>query len=277
MLPRNVGLKFQWEVEERKMEDIYHEIVRIQDEGGQAALATILWTKGSTPRSAGTKMLLRSDGTILGSVGGGCAEAEVWQAAKEVMQTGQPKVFNFDLTGREPTPDGLICGGIMEIYIEPIISQPHLYIFGGGHINFYVSKLAKTVGFRVTVVDERPAFANKEQFPEADAILAEELDTALPKIRISKNSYIVIACRGHELDQRVLEWAAMTDARYVGMIGSKKKVKTIFDTLKEKGIPPERLGRVHAPIGVEIYSETPEEIAVSIVAELIKVRRQRDS
>lgn len=258
------------------MEDIYREIVRIQEAGGQAALATILWVKGSTPRSAGTKMLLRSDGTILGSVGGGCAEAEVWQAAREVMQTETPKVFKFDLTGREATPDGLICGGIMEVYLEPILSQPSLFLFGGGHINYYTSKLAKTVGFKVTVIDERPAFANREKFPEADGILAEEFEMAIPQIRINKNSYIVIACRGHELDQRALEWAAMTEARYVGMIGSKKKVKTVFDSLKEKGIPQERLEQVHAPIGVEIHSETPEEIAVSIVAELIKVRRQKE-
>lgn len=258
------------------MEDIYREIVRIQEDGGQAALATILWVKGSTPRSAGTKMLLRSDGTILGSVGGGCAEAEVWQAAKEVMQTGAARVFKFDLTGREPTPDGLICGGIMEVYLEPIISQPSLYLIGAGHIAFYTAKLAKTVGFKVTVVDDRPAFANKEKFPEADAVIAQEFDFALPTLKVTRNSYIVIACRGHELDQRVLEWAAMTEARYVGMIGSKKKVKTIFDTLKAKGVPAERLQRVHAPIGVEINSETPEEIAVSIVAELIKVRRQKE-
>ena len=256
------------------MEDIYKEIVRIQEEGGVAALASILWVKGSTPRSAGTKMLLRSDGTILGSVGGGCAEAEVWQAARDVMQTGTAKVFKFDLTGREPTPDGLICGGIMEVYLEPIISHPTVHLFGAGHIAFYTSKLAKTVGFKVMVVDERPAYANKEKFPEADVVLAEEFDLALPQIKINRNSYIVIACRGHELDKMVLEWAVKTDARYIGMIGSKKKVKTIFDNLKEKGIPLERLDKVHAPVGLEIYSETPEEIAVSIVAELIKVRRQ---
>ncbi|MDO8635142.1 MAG: XdhC/CoxI family protein [Dehalococcoidia bacterium] len=256
------------------MEDIYKEIVRIQEEGGVAALASILWVKGSTPRSAGSKMLLRSDGTILGSVGGGCAEAEVWQAAREVMETGTAKVFKFDMTGRESTPDGLICGGIMEVYLEPIISQPALHLFGAGHIAFYASRLAKTVGFKVVVVDERPAYANKEKFPEADVVLAEEFDIALPKIKINKNSYIVIACRGHELDQMVLEWAVKTDARYIGMIGSKKKVKTVFENLKEKGIPSERLERVHAPVGLEIYSETPEEIAVSIVAELIKVRRQ---
>ncbi len=256
------------------MEDIYKEIVRIREEGGQAAVATILWVKGSTPRSAGAKMFLRSDGTILGSVGGGCAEAEVWQAAREVMKTGTPKVFKFDLTGQEPTADGLICGGVMEIYLEPIISQPTLYLFGGGHINFYTSKLAKTVGFRVAVIDERPALANKEKFPEADDILTEALEMALPKIKVNKNSYIVIACRGHELDQRVLEWAAMTEARYVGMIGSKKKVRAIFENLSEKGIPAERLAAVHAPIGLDIHSETPEEIAVSIVAQLIKARRQ---
>jgi xanthine dehydrogenase accessory factor len=257
------------------MEDIYEEIVRIKQEGDVAALATIVWVKGSTPRSQGSKMLIKSDGSILGSIGGGCMEAEVWQEAMKVMEEGNSKALHFDLTGREETEEGLICGGTMEVLIEPILAQPTLYLFGAGHIAFAVSRIGKMVGFRVVVIEERPAFANAERFPDADEIYAEEFESAFPKLKINKASYIVIACRGHLLDQQVLEWAVKTPARYIGMIGSKKKVKSVFSNLRAKGIPQELLDPVHAPIGLDIASETPEEIAVSIVGEVIKVRREK--
>ncbi len=257
------------------MEDIYQEIVRIQKEGDTAALATIVWVKGSTPRSQGSKILIRSDGSMLGSIGGGCMEAEVWQEAMKVMEEGSSKALKFDLTGQEESDDGLICGGTMEVLVEPILAQPTLYLFGAGHIAFAVSKLGKMAGFRVAVIEERPAFANTERFPDADEIYAEEFESAFPKLNINRASYIVIACRGHLLDQQVLEWASRTPARYVGMIGSKKKVKSVFSNLRAGGVPQELLDKVHAPIGIPIASETPEEIAISIVGEVIKVRREK--
>ena len=139
------------------MADIYEEMVRIRREGDKAALATVVKVKGSTPRSVGSKMLVRSDGSILGTIGGGCLEAEVWEAAMKVIQEEAPKVLDFDLTGKNETPEGLICGGTMQVLVEPIISQPTLYIFGAGHIGFAVSKIAKMTGFRVAVIDDRPA------------------------------------------------------------------------------------------------------------------------
>ncbi|MFC1846654.1 XdhC family protein [Chloroflexota bacterium] len=256
------------------MDDIYEEIVRIRMEGGKAALATVIKEKGSTPRSTGSKMLIRSDGSILGSIGGGCLEADVWEAANKVMQEEAPKVLDFDLTGRKDTPQGLICGGIMQILVEPIISQPTVYIFGAGHIGFAISKIAKMTGFRVTVIDDRPAYANAERFPDADDFYVDDPATMVAKLNIGQNAYLIIACRGHLEDQRVLEQAIKTPAVYIGMLGSKKKNKTVFSNLEAGGVQKEVLKKVHAPIGLPIATETPEEIAVSIMAEIIDTRRK---
>lgn len=256
------------------MEDIYEEIAKIRREGGSAALATVVRTKGSTPRSEGAKMLIKSDGTIIGSIGGGCPEAEVWQEAKKVMEEGRPRIVQFDLTGRE-ADSAMICGGIVDIFIEPVVSQPTIYFFGAGHIGFSAAKIAKTAGFRVVVVDDRHDYASREKFPEADELYAQEYQEIFPHLFIDDNSYIVIACRDHTLDQTVLEMTLKTPARYIGMIASKKKAKTTLDNLADKGVSREALQRVHSPIGLDISAETPEEIAVSIVAELIKVRREK--
>ncbi|MFC1909011.1 XdhC family protein [Chloroflexota bacterium] len=258
------------------MEDIYDEIVRIRQGGEVAALATIIWVKGSTPRAEGTKMLVRSDGSILGSVGGGCLEADVWQAAMKVIEEEIPKAIDFDLTGQEETAEGLICGGTMQVFIEPILSQPTIYLFGAGHIGFALSRLAKTTGFRVAVIDDRPAYANAERFPDADDIYVDDPEMMVSKLKINKASYLVIACRGHLEDQQVLAQAVKTPAVYIGMIGSKKKVKTVFTNLKAEGIPQETLDGIYTPIGLRIAAETPEEIAVSIMAEIISVRRQKN-
>lgn len=257
------------------MDDIYEEIVRIRREGGKAALATVVQDKGSTPRSKGSKMLVRSDGSILGSIGGGCLEAEVWEAAMKVIQEETPRVLDFDLTGRKDTREGLICGGIMKVLVEPILSQPTVYIFGAGHIGFAVSKIAKMTGFRVAVIDDRPAYANTDRFPDADDFYVEDPATMVAKLNIGESAYLIIACRGHLDDQRVLEQAIKTPAAYIGMLGSKKKTKTVFLNLKTSGVQKEVLEKVHAPIGLPIATETPEEIAVSIMAEIIDVRRRK--
>jgi xanthine dehydrogenase accessory factor len=256
------------------MEDIYEEIVRIKNQGDICALASIIKVKGSTPRAEGSKMLVRSDGTMLGSIGGGCLEASVWEAAKEVIRLETPKLMDFDLTGREDTPEGLICGGIMQVLVEPVLPQPVVFILGAGHIGFAVAKMANLTGFQVVVVDERPAYANKERFPDAGHIYVEDPSSMIAKLNINRASYLVIACRGHLEDQEALAEALKTPACYIGMLGSKKKVKTVFANLVQQGIPEESLKRIHAPIGVPIATDTPEEIAVSILAEIIDVRRR---
>lgn len=256
------------------MEDIYEEIVRIKNKGDICALASIVKVKGSTPRPEGAKMLVRSDGTILGSIGGGCVESSVWEAANEVIKQESSRVMEFDMTGREDTSEGLICGGIMQVMVEPILPVPTIIILGAGHIGFAVAKLAKMLGFRVVVVDERPAYASQERFPEADQIFVEDIVGTLPKLNVNKAAYLVIACRGHLEDQEALAAALNTPACYIGMLGSRKKVKTVFANLTQKGVPEELLKKVHAPIGIPIATDTPEEIAISIMAEIVDIRRQ---
>ncbi|MBI2935009.1 MAG: XdhC family protein [Chloroflexi bacterium] len=255
------------------MPDVFEEIVKIKREGGEAALATIVVTRGSTPREQGSKMLIKKDGTVIGSVGGGCTEAEVWQEAMKVIEEGKPKVMHFDMTGRNAEEEGMICGGTMDVYLEPIIAHPVVYIFGGGHISVPISKIAGIAGFDVVVIDDRPGYANRERFPEAQNVIAREFSQAFPELPVNKASYIVIVTRGHAHDEEVLEWAVKTPAKYIGMIGSKKKVRTVYSHIIERGGSEEALNRVHAPIGLGIHAQTPEEIAVSIVAEMIRERR----
>jgi len=259
------------------MDDIFEEIVKIRAEGGRAALATITSIKGSTPRAEGSKMLVRSDGSILGSIGGGSLEAQVCREAREVITDGRSRVLQFDLTGKEVAEEGMICGGNMEVFGEPIMIKPVLYIFGGGHISFFIAKIGKMLGFKLVVIDDREEFASPDRFPEADETIARDLEDVFPGLRITASSYIVIVTRGHLLDEKVLEWAVKTDAGYVGMIGSRKKNRTIFTHLESRGISKELLETVHAPIGLDIHAETPEEIAVSIMAEIIMVRRETES
>jgi xanthine dehydrogenase accessory factor len=258
------------------MEDIFQEIVRIRSEGKSAALATVINAKGSTPREPGSKMLIRSDGTVLGSIGGGSLEAEVCNEGMKVMRENRSTVLRFDLTGKEVADEGMICGGNMEVFVEPIAPKACLYIFGGGHISLFLATLGKMVGFKVVVVDDRPEFANPDRFPEADEVIAQDFPLALSGLTINKSSYIAIVTRGHLQDETVLEWAVKTDAAYIGMIGSRKKNQTVFSHLQTKGVLKKQLEGIHAPIGLNINAETPEEIAVSIMAEIIKVRRTRE-
>lgn len=264
------------------MQDIFEEIVKIRSEGGRAAVATIISIDGSTPRETGAKMLIRSNGTTLGSIGGGNLETLVCQEALKAMKKGESRVFHFDLTGEEASEGetidtGMICGGNADIYIESIVSEPTIYIFGAGHISLYLAKLVKMIGFKLVVVDVGDTFANKERFPEADELYVEDFQVTFPKLKLIKPYYIVIVTRGHRYDQEALEWAVRTEAKYIGMIGSRKKNQTIFSNLEKKGIPKKLWENVHAPIGLNIHAETPEEIAVSIIAEIIKTRREKET
>ncbi len=257
------------------MDDIFEEIVRIRSEGGSAAIVTVTSVKGSTPRAEGSKMLVRSDGSILGSIGGGSVEARVCKEALKAIHENKPMMLHYDLTGKDAAGGGMICGGTMEVFIEPIGTDPVLYIFGAGHVSFAISKIGKIAGFKVVVIDDREEFANPERFPEADETIAQDFEEVFSRLKINKLSYIVIVTRGHLLDEKALEWAVKTDAGYIGMIGSQKKNRTVMSHLESRGISKERLDAVYAPIGLDIHAETPEEIAVSIIAEIISVRREK--
>ena len=349
------------------MEDIYSEIIKALEKKEQVALATLITRVGSAPRAVGAKYLIKGDGTSVGSIGGGCVEAEVWQEAQKVMEKREGRILHFELTSEQLAEGGLICGGNidifleplredflniyqeaarirqkggsailatlvsvegafykgedskalmktsgekvgfllggvelekkilsegegllkekkpkvlvlssenkrMEILLEPIFSEPTVYIFGGGHVSEQLAPLAKKVHFKVVVIDDREMFANRERFPEADEVIVSEFEKCFDKLNIDVSSYIVIVTRGHLYDGFVLEQAVKSKARYIGMIGSKKKIRTLYQNLMQKGMTKETLDQVYAPIGIDINSETPEEIAVSIVAELIKVR-----
>jgi len=257
--------------------DVFEEIVSIRKAGHRAALATIVHTNGSIPSYEASRMLIRDDGSILGTVGGGCVEAEVWAAAKEVIQSELPRKMTFNLNHEAGYDSGLICGGTLEIFVEPILPQPMLYIFGGGHISAALARTANQTGFSIGIADDRDTFANAERFPMSSEIYTS-YEEAFEKIRPNSATYIVIVTRGHKDDMRVLSWAVETESRgfsprYIGMIGSRRKVTSVYRALEAAGVSPEQFERVHAPVGLDIGALTPEEIAVSITAELIAVRR----
>ena len=257
--------------------DIYDEIVRLRKLGQKCALATIVQVRGSIPSYESAKLLVREDGSMLGTVGGGCVEAEVWNAAREVIETEKPKNMSFSLGQDAAYDEGLICGGQLNIFVEPVIPQPQAFIFGGGHVSKSLSRVASMAGFSTSIIDNREAFANPERFPEAEATYAEEYEDVFPKLPITSSSYIIIVTRGHRDDMRVLRWAITTQARYISMIGSKRKTISVIHELEKEGFPRDAFDRVFAPMGLEIGAESPEEIAVSVVAEMIAMRRAPES
>ena len=254
--------------------DIYEEIVSLRRQGRRGAVATIVNVRGSIPSFETAKMLVRDDGSIAGTIGGGCVEAEVWQASREVMESEKPRSLTFNLNQNPKYDTGLVCGGTLDIFVEPILPPALLYIFGAGHVSLSLYKVANGAGFDVTVVDDRESYACRERFPEAKEVIAEDFEKAMGRLTPSESSYIVIVTRGHRDDMRVLRWAVQTQARYVGMIGSKRKIITIFRELTNDGISAHLFEKVHAPVGLDIGAITPEEIAVAITAELIAVRRR---
>lgn len=255
--------------------DIYEEIARLRQQGQRAALATIIQIRGSVPSFETAKILVREDGSTVGTVGGGCVENDVWKAARQVMFDEKPRRLLFDLTDSSNLDAGLICGGKVEIFIEPILAVPTNYIFGAGHISKFISKAATLAGFNTVVVDNRPQYANRERFPEAVEIHSGTFESAFAKIVPNEFSYLVIVTRGHLEDQNVLRWAVNTRARFIGMIGSRFKKRTLFENLLEEGISQEQLNRVFSPVGIDINAILPEEIAISIVAQMIAVRRSK--
>src|SRR5579871_3784640 len=254
--------------------DIYEQIVELRRQGRRGAVATIVNVRGSIPSFKTAKMLVRDDGSIVGTIGGGCVEADVWQAAREVMESEKPRTLSFDLNQDPKYDTGLVCGGTLEIFVEPVLPPALLYVFGAGHVSLSLCRTASSAGFEVIVTDDRSSYATTERFPAAREVHALEFEEAMRKLDPNEASYIVIVTRGHRDDLRILRWAVQTRARYIGMIGSKRKVIGIYKTLVEEGLPAHLFDRVHAPIGLDIAAVTPEEIAVSITAELIALRRR---
>jgi xanthine dehydrogenase accessory factor len=254
--------------------DIYAELARLSAAGEEAALATVISAVGSTPREEGAKMLVRADGSIMGTIGGGAVEKAVIKEALDVMRKGKARKMEYHLNPKGEL--GMICGGDTEVFIEPITAAPSLFVFGGGHIAVPLVKMAAIAGFKISIIDERPDFACAARFPDAAEVLASDIPSAYAHLDVDKGSYIVIVTHGHKGDEAALEGALKTPAKYIGMIGSKDKNKAVFAHLLAKGFTQDDLNRAHAPIGIRIKAQTPEEIAVSILAEMIAVKRSAD-
>ncbi len=253
--------------------DIYSEIVRLRAQGRRSALATIIRRVGSAPRKDHAKMLVRDDGSALGSVGGGCVEAEVWQLAKKVIESGRASTLQYRLTDEDAQEEGLVCGGTVEVFVEPVLPDPRVIILGAGHVGQAVARAAGQVGFRVHVIDDREAFASRERFPEAEAVVVQPFERGLSDHGVTPDHFVLIVTRGHRHDRIALESAIQTPARYIGLVGSRRKIQLLVGQLLEQGYPTEAFRNLYAPIGLEIGSETPEEIAVSVTAELIAIRK----
>jgi xanthine dehydrogenase accessory factor len=256
-------------------QEVLTALVRALDQGEEAALVTIVSARGSTPQRVGAKMLVFADGRTVGTIGGGCYEHDALWKARESLQTRKPRLVEYTLSDDFAEETGLVCGGQMQVYIEPLEPAPRLFIVGAGHVAQHLARLAQSVGFRTHVLDDREKFANRERFPDVDEIAVAPIPEWLEGARFPANTYAVIVTRGHRHDWAALRALAARDLRYLGLIGSKAKVRRIYDALLAEGIPLEALARVYAPIGLDIGAVTPEEIAVSILAELIAVRRGR--
>jgi xanthine dehydrogenase accessory factor len=253
--------------------DIFQEISRLRRERRPAALATVVSTKGSTPAKVTARMLILPDGGTVGTVGGGCVEAEVIRSARDVLDTAKPRRLTFHLHGEEAERTGIACGGIIEIMVESL-EESRVVLIGAGHVAQAVGRLASRVDFRVTVVDDRPDFANRERFPDADEIIVSELSELARNVKVTRNCAVICMTRGHAEDMTALRFALTTPARYVGVLGSKGKRLQFREALAAEGHGKDEIEAVHMPVGLEIGAETVEEIAVAIVAELVMERRR---
>jgi len=291
---------------------ILDEIFNRCSAGERVALCTVVATRGSTPQTKGAKMLVVADGKTIGTLGGGCVEAEVRKQALQLLASDESKLLEFNLNSDYGWDDGLICGGVMEIfiqilnaaratslndlrealiaersgqfnftfprgdgcghYVEDLGPPPALVIAGAGHVGQALAKIASQLDFRVTVIDDRADFASEERFPNSNRIVGD-IESELRKVKIDPATYVVIVTRGHRNDGHALEAVVNSNAAYIGLIGSKTKIKMIMSDLHERGVTAEQLLRVHAPIGYEIGAVTVPEIAVSIAAELVAARR----
>jgi xanthine dehydrogenase accessory factor len=240
--------------------EVFAAVADALERGEAAALVTIVSTRGSTPQRVG------------GTIGGGCYENDAFWKAREAIADRKPRLLHYELSDDFAQESGLICGGQMDVYIEPIEPSPELYIIGAGHVGFHLARLAHEVGFRVTVVDDREKFANAERFPTAEQVIVDDIPTWIGRATIPPHAYSVIVTRGHTNDLEALRALAPRELRYLGLIGSRAKVARIFEALRSDAVSDEHLGRVHAPIGLDIGAVTPQEIAVSILAELIAVK-----
>jgi xanthine dehydrogenase accessory factor len=262
-------------------QEVFAAVAEALDRGEPAALVTIVSTTGSTPQRVGAKMLVFPDGRMVGTIGGGCYENDAFWKAREAITNRKPQLVHYELDDDFAQETGLICGGQMSVYIEPIEPSPELYVIGAGHVGYHLATMAQEVGFHVHVVDDREKFASRERFPNAAEVVTEDIPAWLARTTLPAHAYVVVVTRGHNNDLDALRALADRELRYLGLIGSRAKVARISDQLLSEGMQPELLKQVHAPIGLDIGAVTPQEIAISILGELIAVKhgkiRSRDA
>jgi xanthine dehydrogenase accessory factor len=257
-----------------KRKSVFLELEEACERGESVALVTILETRGSTPQKAGAKMVVGRDGRLKGTVGGGCVESEILFRAQRAIETRKCEIGTYDFNADEEE-NGLICGGSMKVFIEPVLPPPRVYVVGAGHVAQPVAQIAKIAGFEVVVLDDRVRYATRERFPDADVVKAGPIPDLAREFHYGDNAYIVIVTRGHKEDEEALRVFIEKESAYIGLIGSVTKIEKIVKRLERDGVSRERLERVHSPIGLDLGGSTPGEIAVSIVAELLAARYQR--
>jgi xanthine dehydrogenase accessory factor len=259
------------------MKDVFEAALQATQTGERAALVTVISTEGSTPQKAGAKMVVYADGRIVGTIGGGCVEAEMTWRARQAIDERRSQVASYELTADQAGEDGLICGGRMEVFIEPIEGTPTLCLFGAGHVAQPLARMAKAAGFRVEVTDDRVKFANRDRFPEADRVIVDDVASAAGQMTLGPNTYAVVVTRGHRGDEEALFACLGKGLRFLGLLASRPKFVHIAAALEERGVSTGELATIHSPLGLQLGAVTPEEIAVSVLAEMIAVRRGVDA
>lgn len=253
------------------MKSIYQAISELENNGESAALCTVIRSEGSTPRHVGSKMLVYPDGKFIGTVGGGELENRVIKAALESIKSSDAQTLSYSMADPSRGDPG-VCGGQVEVFVEPILPPAMVVVIGAGHVGKAVVHLAKWLGFRVTVSDDRAEFCTPESVPGADAYYPVEMGKLADQLKVTRRTFIVVTSRGSSVDAEGLPSLLESEAAYIGVIGSKRRWLTTVKALKEQGVAEELIKKVHSPIGLELNAETPEEIAVSIMAEILMLR-----
>ena len=257
----------------RMSKSIYQALGELEQNNESAALCTVVKSEGSTPRHVGSKMLVYPDGNFIGTIGGGDLEHRVLDEAWMAIADGQARHLHYNMSDPSRGDPG-VCGGTVEVFVEPILPAPMVIVVGAGHVGKAVAHLAKWLGFRVAVSDDRQEFCTPEVVPEADAYYPVPMEKLTEHVKVTRQTYLALTTRGSNVDAAGLGPLLETEAGYIGVIGSKRRWLETVKALKEQGVPAEKIERVHSPIGLELQAETPEEIAVSILAEILMIRNK---
>lgn len=257
------------------MPSVYQALAEVEKDRLAAVFCTIVRCQGSTPRGVGSKMLVYPDGSIVGTVGGGELESRVIDEAHLALKDGQPRILSYSMVSPQRGDPG-VCGGQLEVFVEPILPAPLLVVLGGGHVGKEVAYLAQWLGFRVAVSDDRPEFCNPEVIPDADAYFPVSMAELPRQLEITPWTYLVLTTRGSNIDVAGLPALLESPAAYIGIIGSRRRWETTRKALIANGVDQDLLERIHSPIGLELNVETPKEIAVSILAEILMLRHGGD-